>query len=72
MLGFIAEAVSTEINYADDELEEAAWFSRSEVMSALNRDPTASFSMPPKGALAYTLIDAWMNDRRWNPTIAKM
>ncbi|KAI8074328.1 uncharacterized protein B0P05DRAFT_548130 [Gilbertella persicaria] len=72
MLGFIAEATSTEIKYADDELETASWFSRAEVIAALNSETNASFSMAPKGSLAHTLVSAWINDRKWNPTTAKM
>jgi NAD+ diphosphatase len=72
MLGFIAEAVSTDIHFADDELENAQWFTRSEVHAALKKDTSAKFSMAPKGSLASTLVHAWINDKKWHPTNAKM
>ncbi|KAG2209695.1 hypothetical protein INT47_001841 [Mucor saturninus] len=72
MLGFLAEAVSTEINTdLDQELESAVWYTRAEVIAALNKDPDASFSMAPKGSLASTLVHSWINDKKWYPN-AKM
>lgn len=65
MLGFYAEAVSTEISFADDELESARWFTRQQVVEALNGDPNAIFSMAPKGSLAHTLVSTWINDKKW-------
>ncbi|KAI9249305.1 putative NTP pyrophosphohydrolase protein, MutT/nudix family, partial [Sporodiniella umbellata] len=65
MLGFYAEAVTTDISFADDELESALWFSRQQVIEALNGDAKAEFSMAPKGSLAHTLVSAWINDRKW-------
>jgi NAD+ diphosphatase len=73
MLGFIAEAVSTDITFADDELESAEWFTRAEVTAALKNEPNAKFSMAPKGSLASTLVHAWIEDKKWqNITHAKM
>lgn len=65
MLGFHAEAVSTDISFADDELESARWFTRSEVMAAAKGNENATFSLPSKGSLAYTLINSWLNDKKW-------
>lgn len=66
MLGFLAEAVSTEINTdLDQELESAVWYTRAEVIAALNKEPGASFSMAPKGSLASTLVHSWINDKKW-------
>jgi NAD+ diphosphatase len=66
MLGFIAEAASTEIDTSlDKELESASWFTRSEVVAALNKEPNAVFAMAPEGALAHTLIHSWVHDKRW-------
>ena len=65
MLGFIAEAVSTDIHFRDDELETAEWFTRSEVIAAVKGDKGSTFSMAPKGSLAYTLVHAWINDTKW-------
>ena len=73
MLGFIAEASSTEINTTyDQELEAAVWYSRSEVVAALKNETGAIFSMAPKGSLASTLVHAWVNDKKWQSTNAKM
>ncbi|KAI9475889.1 MAG: NUDIX hydrolase domain-like protein [Benjaminiella poitrasii] len=72
MLGFIAEAKYSDIKFSDDELEHAAWFSRSEVMAAVSNDPNATFSMAPKGSLASTLVHAWLFDKKWQVTNAKM
>ncbi|CEP07912.1 hypothetical protein [Parasitella parasitica] len=74
MLGFIAEAVSTDIHFRDDELESAQWFTRTEVIAALKGDLNATFSMAPKGSLASTLVHAWVNDKKWQQpgTTAKM
>ncbi|KAG0765273.1 hypothetical protein G6F29_007656 [Rhizopus arrhizus] len=65
MLGFHAEAVSTDISFADDELESARWFTRSEVIAAAKGNENATFSLPSKGSLAYTLVNSWLNDKKW-------
>ncbi|GAN11187.1 oxysterol-binding protein-related protein 3 isoform X4 [Mucor ambiguus] len=65
MLGFIAEAVSTDIHFRDDELEAAEWFTRSEVIAAVKGEKSSTFSMAPKGSLASTLVHAWINDKKW-------
>lgn len=67
MFGFIAEAVSTEVQLRDKELESAAWFTRSEVLAAMNREPDAKFSLPPEKALACQLIKTWATDQEWRP-----
>lgn len=72
MLGFIAEAVSTDISFADDELESAAWFTRSEVLAAIKGEKGASFFIPSKGALASTLVRAWLYDKKWQTSHAKL
>jgi NAD+ diphosphatase len=72
MLGFIAEAITVDIQFADDELENAQWFTRAEVRAALKNETTAKFSMAPKGSLASTLVHAWINDTKWQTTNAKM
>lgn len=74
MLGFIAEASSTEIDTSyDKELESAVWYTRAEVISSIKGEPTATFTTAPKGSLASTLINAWVNDKKWQTTTnAKM
>ncbi|KAI7905816.1 uncharacterized protein BX663DRAFT_497721 [Cokeromyces recurvatus] len=73
MLGFIAEAKSSDIQFSDDELEHATWFTRSDVMAAANNDPNSTLSLAPKGSLASTLIHAWLYDKKWqSANAAKM
>ena len=56
MLGFYAEAVSEEITIDPRELEDARWFSRSQL-----RDPLAhGFSLPRPDSIARRLIEDWM------------
>lgn len=59
MIGCFGEALNEEIDPDTDELEDCRWFSREEVLKALNRDPDAPFSLPPPGAIASHLIRAW-------------
>jgi len=54
MLGFSAEAVTTEITIDTHELVEAAWFSRAEL-----REP-CGFVLPPAVSIARRLIDDWL------------
>ncbi|KAI8811866.1 NUDIX hydrolase domain-like protein [Cladochytrium replicatum] len=73
MMGCIAYAVEENIATADQELEEAKWFTKEQVLEALNRDSTIdprSFEpqnpetlpplmLPPKYAIAHMLVRAW-------------
>ncbi|KAI9488933.1 NUDIX hydrolase domain-like protein [Zychaea mexicana] len=65
MFGFIAEAVTTDIKLEDKELEAAVWFTRAEVLAAINQEPGAKFTMPPGTAIAHQLIKTWATDREW-------
>jgi NAD+ diphosphatase len=56
MLGFYAEALNEEIVIDTDELADARWFSRADI---LNRD-ALDFSIPPPDSIARHLIDDWM------------
>ena len=58
MIGCIAEASGREIHLDHHELEDAAWFSRSQVNAAL-RAPTPELAVPPPVAIAHRLIRAW-------------
>ena len=57
MLGFTAQATSTEIICHDGELEEARWFSRQEVLEMSNSD---NMLPPPKLSISRWLIDTWL------------
>ncbi len=57
MIGCFAEAVSFDIQIDATELEEARWFTRSEVEAAIAG--SGPFLMPPPMAIAHHLIKAW-------------
>ena len=54
MLGFVAEATTTEIELHDGELEEARWFARDELLSG-------SRKLPFQISIARRLVDYWIN-----------
>jgi NAD+ diphosphatase len=56
MLGFYAEATSETIVLDRDELIDARWFSRADI---LNRE-SLGFTVPPPDSIARRLIDDWM------------
>ena len=60
MLGFHAEALTTEITVDYGELEDARWLDRQWLLS-----PTAddSFRMPRLDSIARRLIEDWLHDR---------
>ncbi len=59
MLGCMAEAISEEIVVDGSELEEAAWFSREDVVRSLRR-PSDVLAVPPRMAIAHQLLRAWV------------
>ena len=61
MLGFTAEALSTEITLEDGELEAAGWYSRAELRALPDtpRGPGA-FSLPRKTSIARRLVEDWL------------
>jgi NAD+ diphosphatase len=54
MLGFVAEATSTDIELNDGELEEARWFTRDELLSGTRQ-------LPFHISIARRLVDHWIN-----------
>ena len=54
MLGFVAEASSTDITLNDGELEDARWFSREELRSGFPK-------LPFRVSIARRLVDHWMD-----------
>jgi NAD+ diphosphatase len=54
MLGFVAEAMTTDIELLDGELEEARWFTRDELLSG-------SRKLPFQISIARRLVDHWIN-----------
>ena len=57
MLGFHAQAASTDIRRGDDELEDVRWFSRSEIEQAVAK--TGPLRLPPRISIARRLIEDW-------------
>ncbi len=54
MLGFTARATTQDIARRDDELEDARWFSRSQVANGVPL-------LPPKQSISYALIEQWFD-----------
>ena len=60
MLGFVAEALTTEITIEDGELEDARWFDRDWLRSHVDDD---SFRLPRRDSIARRLIEDWLQGR---------
>jgi len=60
MLGFHAEAVSTEITVDTGELEDARWFERQWIKDHVDDD---SFRLPRRDSIARRLVEDWLYDR---------
>lgn len=67
MLGFIVPWRSGEPGGTDPELEDVRWFSREEVIGAVERnaeweptEPTEGLLLPPRTAIARRLIERWL------------
>jgi NAD+ diphosphatase len=54
MLGFMARALTTQIERRDDELQDAQWFTRDDLASGRP-------IMPPNVSISYRLIEHWFN-----------
>ena len=62
MIGCTATATDDALTIDHDELDDARWFTRDEVIAALAGDPGAPFLPPPQFAIARTLLDHWIGD----------
>ncbi|KAM9367544.1 NAD-capped RNA hydrolase NUDT12 [Phaethornis superciliosus] len=60
MIGCLAVALSTEIKVDRNEIEDACWFSREQVMEVLFKGNQRSFLIPPSQAIAHQLIKHWI------------
>jgi NAD+ diphosphatase len=60
MIGCIAEALSDEIVVDHAELEDARWFTKTEVESMLMRKHPQGLTTPPPVAIAHHIIRAWI------------
>ena len=59
MIGAWAEADDDSLVIDTNELDDARWFNREEVVAALSHDPAAPFQAPPRAAIARTLLELW-------------
>lgn len=62
MIGCVAEALSTEIRVDPEELEDALWVGREELLAIFAGDHPR-ISTPRKGAIAAHLMHLWLADR---------
>lgn len=61
MIGCIAQALTTDINYDSEELDDCRWFSRDEVRERLLRSEGEDRLSPPIGAIAHRLLKDWLD-----------
>ncbi|KAH0509368.1 Peroxisomal NADH pyrophosphatase NUDT12 [Microtus ochrogaster] len=66
MIGCLAVAVSTEIQVDKNEIEDARWFTREQVMDVLTKGKQQAFFVPPSRAIAHQLIKHWVG---MNPSL---
>ena len=57
MLGFTAQALTTELSLDDDELEFAAWFSRDQLKASPENE---TFRLPRRDSIARRLVEDWL------------
>lgn len=62
MIGCIAEALTEEITIDHNELEDARWFSRSEMQALIARGHPEGLISPHPFAIAYHVIVQWLNE----------
>lgn len=60
MIGCHAWADSTDLVIDRNELDDARWFTRSDILSAFSRDRDAPLQLPPKAAIAHQLLRWWV------------
>lgn len=61
MIGACAQALGESLTIDHQELEDARWFDREEVILALRGGENPPFLPPPRAAIARTLLEAWAN-----------
>jgi NAD+ diphosphatase len=62
MIGCHAEALTRDIVVDREELEDARWFSRSEIAAMLTRKHPEGLTTPPPVAIAHHIIRAWVEN----------
>ncbi|WP_294173011.1 NAD(+) diphosphatase [uncultured Sphingomonas sp.] len=61
MIGCTARALGAELTVDTTELDDARWFTRTEVIAALADEAGAAFLPPPPYAIARTLLEHWLH-----------
>jgi NAD+ diphosphatase len=61
MIGAHARALGDSLTIDTNELDDARWFSRDDVLAALAGEESAPFQAPPRSAIARTLLEAWVD-----------
>lgn len=62
MLGYAAHATTTDLHLVDEEIAEAAWFSRDELVAAMD---AREVFVPPSVSIAHRLIRDWLGAEVW-------
>jgi len=60
MIGVHCEAVSEDITFQDNELEDCRWFTREDVKLMIADQHPKGWKCPPSRAIAHSLIKAWV------------
>jgi len=60
MIGVHCEAISEEITYQENELEDCRWFTRDDVKLMIADEHKMGWKCPPTRAIAHALIKAWV------------
>ena len=60
MIGAYCEALSEEIRFDGEELEDCRWFEREEILAMEERRHSQELRVPPKKSIASLIIDNWM------------
>lgn len=58
MLGYMAEAISTEVDLIDEELEAAHWFTRAQLADMVRN---GKLKLPPDISISHRLIERWFD-----------
>ncbi len=58
MVGFMATAATTEFNLIDDELEEARWLTRAQIVAEIG---AGTLKLPPGLSISRRLIETWFD-----------
>ncbi|KAK0156501.1 Peroxisomal NADH pyrophosphatase NUDT12 [Merluccius polli] len=60
MMGCLAVALSTHIKVDENEIEEARWFPRQQVIDALFKGGSPALFLPPQQTIAHQLVKHWI------------